>query len=73
MCEAVALLVWCSAPNFGNETEYYERRLKAAQVLGVGAMVTEFNVGDDIDPMVQSMDIMDSLLLSWIGWEYKSL
>lgn len=63
-----------SAPNFGNTTDYMERRLKAAKDLGVGQMVTEFDNGvGDYPAAVATMDIMDSLLLSWITWEYKPL
>jgi hypothetical protein len=44
---------------------------QAAKDLNVGSLVTEFDISDDVQSMTESMDIMDSMLLSWIGWEYK--
>lgn len=47
------------------------RRLQAASDLGVGSLVTEFDISDDVPTMTATMDVMDAHLLSWIGWEYK--
>lgn len=61
-----------SPPNIGNQSDYFERRVEAASHLNVGALVTEFDVSDDVATMTSTMDVMDEHLLSWIGWEYKS-
>jgi endoglycosylceramidase len=58
-------------PNFGDKISYFQRRIKAANDLQVGAMLTEFSVDNNLAEMANTMSITESFQNSWIGWEYK--
>jgi len=58
-------------PNFGDKQSYFQRRIKVASDLQVGAMLTEFSVDDNYPEMSNTISIAESFQNSWIGWEYK--
>eukprot|EP01126_Amoeba_proteus_P045922 TRINITY_DN516_c0_g1_i1.p1 TRINITY_DN516_c0_g1~~TRINITY_DN516_c0_g1_i1.p1 ORF type:complete len:518 (+),score=73.38 TRINITY_DN516_c0_g1_i1:63-1616(+) len=59
-------------PNLGDEKTYFEKRQNCAKTLSVGSFVTEFDINSDLNSLAETLDIMESLQLSWIAWEYKS-
>ncbi|KAA0161286.1 hypothetical protein FNF31_03900 [Cafeteria roenbergensis] len=62
-------------PNFNADLQVASR-LDDARRLGVGAFLTEFNIGDGAmkpGSLNETLAVADAHTMSWLGWEYKPM
>ena len=65
-----------SSPNVGDKHKYFSARSIDGKRLGATSFLTEFDVNSDIDTpgmFADTANVCDEYLISWIGWEYKTM